>query len=296
MDWVNFTTFLQMTGNENLLELMRQIEEPKPIPRAPALRLAHLVRIHMATGELLPAVTTWIRTHDFTAVDRVIDTYIDQMIVKAAHELHIDIATCKALWRHLPSQMAREQTKFQDNAKSKESYESLLLHLIEQKTIYRIPRVDRPENPIDSFAYQSQYKFYFSDTAIFRRSANLPSSVVDAETPGLSRFRGTLTENYALQTFLHHIEEGPYYWKVGSRAEVDFIVPFENMIVPVEVKTARNVKSHSLALYRDMYAPALAIRVSLLNLKLDDNLLNVPLYLMDQIPRFIANPIWEGIS
>jgi len=295
-DWVNFSAFLHLTGNDNLLNMMECIHELTPIPKAIATRLAHLVRIHMAIGEFPPAITTWIRTHDFAAVDRVIDAHIDQMILSSAKELDVEIQTCRVLWRALPSQMAREKTKFhKTNAHTTSGAglnEALLLLLLRNNIIKRVSRVDCPKEPIGSFVYQSQYKFYFSDTGIFRRVASLPASAVNLETPALSRFRGILTESYALQTFSHYGIKSPYYWKSGNHAEVDFIIPFKHMIVPVEVKSARNVKSHSLALYRDLYAPPLALRVSLLNLKLDENLLNIPLYLMDHIPRIITHAPW----
>lgn len=59
-------------------------------------------------------------------------------------------------------------------------------------------------------------------------------------------------------------------------------------IFPVEVKTARNVKSHSLALYRRQYSPWIAIRISMLNLKQDDELVNIPLYMMHEASHLVS--------
>ncbi len=70
------------------------------------------------------------------------------------------------------------------------------------------------------------------------------------------------------------------YWQSGNTAEVDFIVQPGGLIVPIEVRSATNVRSRSLALYLGKYRPELAVRLSLLNVKEQDGLLNAPLYWM----------------
>ena len=61
----------------------------------------------------------------------------------------------------------------------------------------------------------------------------------------------------------------------------------ENNIIPVEVKSDENVRGKSLTFYNKQYAPALRLRYSLKNLKIDDGLLNIPLFLADKTAEFI---------
>jgi hypothetical protein len=42
-----------------------------------------------------------------------------------------------------------------------------------------------------------------------------------------------------------------------------------------------------MQVYRGRYIPKVAVRFSMQNLKHDNGLLNVPLYLIDQLPEFI---------
>ena len=51
-------------------------------------------------------------------------------------------------------------------------------------------------------------------------------------------------------------------------------------ILPVEVKSGVNVKARSLKSYREKYHIGQALRFSMQNLKRDDGLLNIPLYLI----------------
>lgn len=291
-DPIDFQTFLELTGNRELVESAIANQEIAPLPRGIALRLANLVRIHMATGGLPDAVETWIRTHDFPQVDRVIDARVQQLVLASAAELHLDIPRCETLWQRIPRHVARENSHFRHSRHSEESeglnLDPLLILLVQAGWMRRIRRLDHPAQVVEPYVYQSQYKYYLADTAMLRRLARLGATTVDEEKPELSRFRGTLTESYLLGILGPLCEEDVWYWKSGSLAEVDFIVRLQGELLPVEVKTARNVKSHSLALYRRLYRPRLALRYSLLNLKMDDDLLNIPIYLAHHTPRLMA--------
>ncbi|MDR1358445.1 MAG: hypothetical protein LBJ48_03720, partial [Coriobacteriales bacterium] len=52
----------------------------------------------------------------------------------------------------------------------------------------------------------------------------------------------------------------------------------EDGIVPVEVKAGDNVRSKSLKVYCEKYAPELALRVSSKNFGFENNIKSVPLY------------------
>ena len=70
---------------------------------------------------------------------------------------------------------------------------------------------------------------------------------------------------------------------------MDFIIQNENDIYPVEVKAGENAAAASLKNYLKAYAKdtPLAVRFSLRNLSLDGTILNVPLYMADELSRLI---------
>ena len=82
----------------------------------------------------------------------------------------------------------------------------------------------------------------------------------------------------------------PRYWsQTNPPYEVDFIIQRENDIFPVEVKAETNIKSKSLKKYKELFSDKvkLRIRFSLENLKLDNGVLNIPLFLVDQTDKLI---------
>ena len=60
--------------------------------------------------------------------------------------------------------------------------------------------------------------------------------------------------------------------------------------MPVEVKSESNVKSRSLNKYKEKYGDKVKLRVrfSLNNLRLDDDLLNIPLFMADYADKIIG--------
>ena len=106
-----------------------------------------------------------------------------------------------------------------------------------------------------------------------------------------TEFKGALTENFVLQTLVTQFEVPPRYWtQTNPPYEVDFLIQRENDIFPVEVKSEANTSSKSLKKFKELFPDKvkLRIRFSLDNLKLDDDVLNIPLFMADQANRLIG--------
>jgi len=75
---------------------------------------------------------------------------------------------------------------------------------------------------------------------------------------------------------------------VENKAEVDFLLQYKNQIIPIEVKSDKNIKSRSLTLYQQKYKPFIRLRYALRNLNYKDGLLNIPLFMAEYTPKLIA--------
>ena len=83
----------------------------------------------------------------------------------------------------------------------------------------------------------------------------------------------------------------PRYWSQNNPPyEVDFLIQRDNDIFPVEVKSEANLASKSLRKFKELFSDNVKLRVrfSLDNLKLDDDVLNIPLFMADQADRLIG--------
>ncbi|HOJ11588.1 MAG TPA: DUF4143 domain-containing protein [Clostridiales bacterium] len=71
----------------------------------------------------------------------------------------------------------------------------------------------------------------------------------------------------------------PYYWSSPGKAELDFVIQNrEGNIIPIEVKSADNVRAKSLAAFVSLYKPPYSIRISARNFGFENNIKSVPLY------------------
>lgn len=73
----------------------------------------------------------------------------------------------------------------------------------------------------------------------------------------------------------------------GNIAELDFVWQLKDKILPIEVKSGKNLHSKGLSVYMNKYTPELAIKFSIKNLVKQDKILNIPLYLIWNIKRIL---------
>ena len=166
-------------------------------------------------------------------------------------------------------------------------YEDALLWLINAGLVHRVYCSLKPSLPLKAYDDLSAFKIFMNDVGLLRRLSQLDPVALIEGNRLFTEFKGALTENYVLQSLIQQFEVVPRYWKSESQAELDFLVQYENMIIPVEVKSDQNVRSKSLALYRKAFQPALSIRYSMRNLKFDEGLLNIPLFMADHTKKFV---------
>lgn len=132
-----------------------------------------------------------------------------------------------------------------------------------------------------------------SDIGLLREMAALPPEAILSGNTTYTEFKGALAENQVLQSLACQLEVLPRYWTSVGKAEVDFVIQLGMDIAPVEVKSDTRLGGKSLSVYEMNYHPAYKIRYSLNNLKVDDNLLNIPLYLADWTTRLVS--IYAGV-
>lgn len=71
----------------------------------------------------------------------------------------------------------------------------------------------------------------------------------------------------------------PFYWSVdNSQAEIDFLIQYDDQIIPLEVKSGVNLQAKSLKTYIEKYNPSKALRVSQANYKISGNIIDLPMY------------------
>ena len=140
-----------------------------------------------------------------------------------------------------------------------------------------------PQIPLKSYEDLSIFKIYCLDVGLLRVLSELSPEAYLNDSPAFKEYKGALAENYILQSLLANGINCSRYWASGNKAEVEFIVQHGVDVVPIEVKSGKSVTGRSLIEYNKKYSPSLRVRFSMLNLKRDGTLVNIPLFLADRV-------------
>ncbi len=289
---MSFFEFVLANNEQMLLEYIENLNIDTPVPQMFAEKMTTLLKTYYVTGGMPEAVAKWIETKDVSEVERIQDTIINSYELDfAKHAPATDFPKLSLIWNSIPEQLAKENKKFiyghvKRGARAKD-LEDAMQWLISAGMVYKICKIEKPSIPLSAYSNSNYFKLYMSDTGLLRRTGRLPASSIWEGSPLYAEFKGAIAENYVLCELVYLNGGMTFYWKSGNTAEVDYITQFDEKIVPIEVKAEINVKSRSLKVYREKYLPEVSVRTSMLNLKNDEGLLNIPLYMFWTIEKLI---------
>lgn len=296
VDPMTFTEFLLANGDENLAQYLGRVDRIEPIPDAFFNPLCEKLKMYYVTGGMPESVRMWTEARDVPAMQETLSGILGAYERDfAKHPKSSEFPKISMLWRSVPAQLAKENKKFiykavKQGARARE-YEDALQWLADARLVHKIYRSTAPGLPIAAYDDLSAFKIYLVDVGLLRRLAQLAPTAFGEGNRLFTEFKGALTENYVLQTLLTQFEVTPRYWsQTNPPYEVDFLIQRENDIFPVEVKSETNTAGKSLKKFRELFPDRvrLRIRFSLSNLKLDGDLLNIPLFMADQADRLIG--------
>ena len=288
---LSFTEFLAANGEEMLADFLKEAPD-RGIPASVSDKLESLLKQYYITGGMPEVVQTWCDTHDMEQIETVQQAIINSYEMDFAKHAPVkDFPKLTAIWKSIPEQLAKENTKFifghvKKGWRSKD-LEDALEWLIGAGLVYKVCRIEKPYIPLSSYADPTAFKLYLADVGILRKLSKLPYEVVLNATPYYREFKGSMTENYVLCELVKSVDDTAYYWSSGNVAEVDFVIQCGAEILPIEVKSERNVKARSLAEYRKKYQPKYAVKTSMRSETNGEEVLNVPLYAISTISNRI---------
>jgi len=288
---LTFKEFLQQ-ADPLLHNYISQIHKIETIPDIFFEPLKTNFKSYLLCGGL-PAVAADFLTHqNLASTDKLLqDLVLSYQFDFAKHPITSDVAKIRFVWDSLPVQLARENKKFvyqlvKSGARARE-FEDALIWLEKAGLVYRIVQNLSPKLPLAAYDNLQAFKLYAFDIGVLRTLSKLDASSLVAGNKLFTEFKGAFIENYILQSLVPQFELLPRYWSSGNTAEVDFLVQHQNRLIPMEVKAEDNIKSKSLQLYQQKYAPELRVRFSMRNLLWQDGLLNIPHFLADDAKRLI---------
>jgi uncharacterized protein len=289
---LTFHEFLKRK-NERLYHYAQSITTPfEPLLDAIFSEFLDIFKAYMICGGMPEPALRMVETIDMYEIEKSLRQIQGAYSLDfSKHAETTEAIRIKYVWDAIPSQLAKENKKFiyqtiRQGARARE-YENALVWLEQAGLIHKVPLCKKPEFPLSFYSDLSAFKIYLLDIGLLRLQTKLDPIIFKEGNRLFTEFKGALAENYVLQSLTTQFEAPLSYWTSDAIAEVDFLIQYRDIIIPVEVKSNENVRSKSLAYYANQYAPSLKIRYSLKDLEYNGDLLNIPIFLADHTKRFV---------
>ena len=277
---MDFEEFLDATSNEKLLELLHTKDWALIDMMLP--KLVELLRQYYYVGGMPEVVQKYIDNANLKQVRT-----IQQEILEAyrrdisKHTTATESTRIRQVLDSLPGQLARENKKFLYGAIRKGSrakdFEIAIQWLIDAGIVYKVNRIKEPKMPLKFYEDLEAFKLFLLDCGLLACMADAPADQMLIGNNVFTEFKGAFTEQYVMQQLmscgLH-----PYYWSNSQTpAEIDFIIQFNNRIIPIEVKAEENVRARSLAQFIKDNPQLKGLRISMKGYADQEWLENIPL-------------------
>ncbi|MBE6813358.1 MAG: ATP-binding protein [Ruminococcaceae bacterium] len=286
---LSFKEFLMASDKERFAELI----DKQDFRMITSFKQTYIdaLKHYYFVGGMPEAVQSFAENKDFNEVreiqKRILAAYEQDFSKHAPNEI---VPRLRMLWNSIPSQLAKENKKFiyglvREGARAKE-YETAIMWLSDCGLVHKVSRVNAAGIPLRAYEDLKAFKLFMVDVGLLGCMAGLRQGTLLDGNDLFVEFKGALTEQYVCQQ-LKTIEDLDVYYYTNDRGscEVDFIVDTGELIVPVEVKAEVNLRAKSLKTYQEKFSPELCVRSSMADYKKEEWLVNLPLYVIDQITK-----------
>ena len=298
----SFREFLRATGEEAMLPVLERPE----VSLAFHDRLLGLFNLYTLIGGMPEVVQIYAERRDILALNKIYETllqgYRDDVEKYTQGRQMPDVVRflLKEGW-NMAGQTVTLGRFAGSNYNAREIGEAfrllekaMLTELVYPTTSTEVPAI--PEQ-------KRMPKLIWLDTGLVNYSAQVQKEILGAKDI-LDAWRGNIAEHIVAQellTLTDKVSQKRNFWVRGkseSPAEVDFIWVQDSMIYPIEVKSGHNAHLRSLHSFLERSPQTIAIRVWSQPYSIDTiqtvkgkicKLINLPFYLVGQIPHILKN-------
>jgi uncharacterized protein len=268
------------SGNTGLIEIFQT-------------QYIELLKQYYFVGGMPEAVHEFAQSKDYRKTrliqENILNAYENDF---SKHAPISQLPRIRMVWQSIVGQLAKENSKFiynilRSGARAKD-FELALEWLKDTGLIHKVTRISKAALPIQAYADWSDFKIYLNDVGLLCAMAGLMPEILLKENNLFTEFKGVISEQFVLQQLVSQSQHA-YYWSPDAgKSEIDFVIQKDNLIIPIEVKAAENLKSRSLRVYFDKYQPPVCIRTSLSGYKKQEWMENIPLYALQQ---WLSKPV-----
>lgn len=296
---LSFFEFLRATGNQQLVDYLKNINVNDQIPDSIHQKALTLVSEYMVIGGMPQVVVSYLMSKKFLDCQRIqsalIKTYSDDF---SKYAKTAQFPYLKQTLEKTPL-LVGQQIKYVNISDSMDSrgLKKAIEQLKKANVIHPVSCTSMANIPFENNKKENKFKLLFLDIGLMNRLSKLDATVL-LNPQALLSTRGSLAEQFVGQELLvmndPYENEDLYYWardEKNSSAEIDYLVQFNSNIIPIEVKSGKTGTLKSLKMIMQDYHLPIGIKISAQELGIQNIdgriIISIPFYLISQIEKFI---------
>ncbi len=297
MHSLDFEEFLWAAGysDAQIASLREPILARKPFSDAVKVTMDRLFLDYCATGGMPDVLESYFVRGTFERVPqtqrRILEDYRED-VRKYAEGL--DPVRIQAVFDSIPSQLARENRKFQWTVVSKgatrKDYWGCVEWLEDAGVVNKCRRMDVPELPVGAHLDGDSFKLYLCDSGLLLSMLDREAQEDVRIRRNLGTWKGGFFEQVVGEALVKAGASLAYFKRENSTLEMDFFLRSRDCLVPVEVK-AENGRAKSLRtlIARDVYKDIRwGVKLVNGNVGYEDHVLTIPQWCAFLLPDVVS--------
>ena len=290
---LSYIEFLKALNENKLADLLENSEWE--IIETFKSKYIYFLRQYFIIGGMPEVVTRFKKTNDYVEV-----RIIQNKILSACEQYFLKHAPARLLskigkvWKAIPLQLAKENKKFifsliKPGARLTD-FEQSVGWLVDTGLAMQVYKVTKPSRPLMAHEDVTAFKLYPIDIGLMAAMMNTDIKILLEGNAVFEIYKGALTEQYVLQQMKASKDIKICYWaSETSSAVIDFLLQYQNMVVPMEVCATENLQAKCLKFYHQKYNPIISFRASNSDYRQGEWLCNIPLFAIGYLSRILAD-------
>ena len=286
---MNYLEFVEAIGiNQNTIDYLKEcFDKLEPVDEIIHKRMLNAFYYYLICGGMPSVVDTFVKTRNLREVrdeqQNIIRQYKADFIKYENVDKKLKIIS---IYDSIPAQLNQQNRRFIFTQLDKElkfdRYENSFLWLKDAAVAIPIYIAKKPKAPLILSKSKNQFKLFMSDVGLLTSSyPDYISKELLNMNPEYEINNGALFENFIAQELVS-MNIQPYYFKSKNIGEIDFLIEYDNQVIPLEIKSGKDYKIYKALdnlLNTREYSIKKAYILSPSNIEIDDKNIYLPIYM-----------------
>ena len=295
---MSYEEFLIALGEKRLVEYLQKADLNSGIDQSFSLRLEQLFRQYLLVGGMPRIVNSYRKKVQITELQRLqtglIRSYMDDFAKYASTAKHKYL---KEVYASAPRMIGRRYKYSHIDPTIESKYLKNALELLgNARLVFKVCHASGAGVPLMATMNKRKFKIAYIDVGLMQNALGLQAATVSTDNI-MQINAGSVAEQFVAQELTALVD--PYtdnklhFWARevrGSNAEVDYLIEICGIPIPVEVKAGARGSLKSMRLFLQEYPKTpFGIRYSLHELSYVDQILSIPLTMVNQTQRLVRD-------